>query len=57
MRELKKIYELLDDIKEKHIDKINKKLSIDTIESIKMLLNDLDTIDMWNNENRKLNWK
>ena len=56
MRELKKIYELLDDIKEKHIDKINKKLSIDTIESIKMLLNDLDTIDMWNNENRKLNW-
>ena len=57
MRELKKIYELLDDVKEKHIDKINKELSIDTIESIKMLLNDLDTINVWNNNNKKLNWK
>lgn len=57
MKEIKKIYELLDDVKEKHIDKINKELSIDTIESIKMLLNDLETIDVWNNKNKKLNWK
>lgn len=57
MDEIKKIYKLLDEIKENHIDKINKQLSIDTIESIKILLNDLDTIDVWNNKNKKLNWK
>lgn len=57
MGEIKKIYKLLDEIKKNHKDKINKQLSIDTIESIKILLNDLDTIDVWNNKNKKLNWK
>lgn len=57
MGEIKKIYKILDEIKENHKDKINKQLSIDTIESIKILLNDLDTIDVCNNKNKKLNWK
>lgn len=56
MSELKAIYELLETIKKENYDKINKQLSIDTIESIKMLLNDLETIVVWNNNNKKLNW-
>lgn len=56
MDEIKKIYKLLDEIDKKHKDKINKQLSIETINSIKMLLNDLETIDVWNNKNKKLNW-
>lgn len=56
MSELKAIYEMLEVIKNENNDKINKQLSIDTIESIKILLNDLETIIVWNNNNKKLNW-
>ena len=56
MSELNKIYELLEIIKKENYDKVNKQVSIDTIENIKMLLNDLNTIIVWNNNNKKLNW-
>lgn len=56
MSELNKMYELLEVIKKENNDKVNKQASIDTIENIKILLNDLNTIIVWNNNNKKLNW-
>lgn len=56
MSELRVIYEMLETIKEENKNKVNSGLSLETIESIKMLLNDLNTIIVWNNNNKKLNW-
>jgi hypothetical protein len=56
MSELKAIYELLETIREEHKNKINSELSLETLASIEMLLNDLNTIIVWNNNNKKLDW-
>jgi hypothetical protein len=56
MGELRVIYEMLETIKEENKNKINSELSLETIASIEILLNDLNTIIVWNNNNKKLNW-
>lgn len=55
--EIKKIKELLQDVKNDNKNGVNKELLINTIEKINILINDLETILYHNNKGNKLNWK